>query len=81
MEETTIATIEKSQTSDIRIRLVEFHGRPYLDIRTYVAGDAVARIPTRKGIAIPTKLVAAVADALNGAVARLSDDPADEIAA
>ena len=78
MEDTTIATIDKNQTSDIRIRLVEFHGKSNLDIRTFVVADAVDRIPTRKGIAIPPKLLRRVIEALNEAAAQLSDEPVAE---
>lgn len=67
MEETTIATIERSTTSDIRVRLVEFGGKPFIDVRTFVVADAVDRVPTRKGIAIPPAMLGEVIEALQDA--------------
>ena len=67
MEETTIATIERSKTSDIRVRLVEFGGKPFIDVRTFVVVDAVDRVPTRKGIAIPPAMLDEVIEALQEA--------------
>lgn len=49
-DEICIATIERSKTSEIRVRLVEFGGRPFVDLRNFVVSDAVERVPTRKGI-------------------------------
>lgn len=67
MDETTIATIERSKTSEIRVRLAEFHDKTYVDIRTFVVADATERVPTKKGIAVPPpllpELIAAVQDA------------------
>ncbi len=64
-----IATIERSKASDVRVRLVEFGGRPFVDLRTFVDGDADERVPTRKGIAIPPALVGQVIEALRKAEA------------
>ncbi len=65
--EICVATIERSKTSDIRVRLVEFGGRPFVDLRTFVVVDAVERVPTRKGIAIPPALLGEVIAALEKA--------------
>ena len=70
MDETTIATIERSKTSDIRVRLVEFGGKLFVDVRTFVVVDAVDRVPTRKGIAIPPALLDEVIEALQEAALR-----------
>ncbi len=42
MDEELIASIERSKSSDIRVRLVEFGGRPFGDVRTFVDGDGDA---------------------------------------
>ncbi len=34
-----IVRIERSNTADIRVRLVEFGGKPFVDVRTSVDGD------------------------------------------
>ncbi len=67
MDETTIATIERSKTSEIRVRLLEFHDKPYVDIRMFVVVDAAERVPTKKGIAVPPALVGDVIAALQDA--------------
>ena len=55
--ESTIAVIPKNRTQDLRIRLVEFHDKPFIDIRTFVVVDATERVPTQKGIAVPPRLL------------------------
>ena len=56
-KETLVATIEKGRTQDIRVRLVEFHGKTYVDIRMFVVTDATEGVPTKKGIAVPPALL------------------------
>ncbi len=69
-ESKLIATIERSKTADIRIRLVEFGARPFVDVRNFVDdGNGGERIPTRKGIALPPALVGQVIEALRKAEA------------
>lgn len=53
-----IGIVQKNQFSDIRVRFAEYHGKRYLDVRTFVTADATGeRVPTRKGITLaPDKL-------------------------
>ena len=75
---TIIATIEKSATQDIRVRLAEFHGKTYIDVRVFVLGDAIDRIPTRKGIAIPPAVLGEVIAGLQEAQRMLEEEaPSD----
>jgi hypothetical protein len=68
MNEQTIVIIESSKSADVRIRFTEWHGRNYCDIRKFVTTDAAGeREPTRKGIAIPIKLLGEVIEALHEA--------------
>ncbi len=68
MSDETISIIERGKTADIRVRLMNWHGRDYCDIRTFVSADATGeREPTRKGIAIPIKLLDDVIEALHEA--------------
>lgn len=69
--ETTIATIPKNKTQDVRVGLVEFHDRPFVDIRVFVVADATERVPTRKGIAIPPGLLPELIEALRAAEAEM----------
>ena len=86
MDEATIAVIEKTRTQDLRVRLVEFHGKTYVDVRTFVVADATERVPTKKGIAVPPdllpKLIAALqATEREAKAARLVEEPVEEKAA
>ncbi len=40
--EICVAKIERNKATDIRMRLVEFGGRPFGDVRTFVDGDGDA---------------------------------------
>ena len=68
MNDLTISIIESSKSADVRIRFTEWHGRNYCDVRKFVTtGAAGEREPTRKGIAIPIKLLGEVIEALHEA--------------
>ena len=59
MDEMLVGILEKSKTQDLRARLTEYHGRPYLDLRTFVVVDATdERVPTRKGLTVPVTKIA-----------------------
>lgn len=51
MDDVTIAIIEKSQTSDTRVRLTTFHNKTYIDIRQFVPADAQGHRRPDKAIA------------------------------
>ena len=53
MDEKTVAVIDRDNTSDIRVRLADFHGRRCVDIRVFAKGDGFHRVPAKKGIAVP----------------------------
>ena len=64
---TLIATLPKSRREEVRVRLGEYHGHRFADVRIYVDAPqadraTLGRIPTRKGIAVP---VAALPDLIN----------------
>ncbi len=70
MDEIKIGIIEKSRTSDLRARLVTYHGSEYLDLRTYVVFDASdERSPTKKGITCPVSLIPELRELLEQAEA------------
>ena len=72
--ERIVAIIEKNTTSDVRVRLIEFRGRQYIDVRLYVVVDAVDRSPTKKGISIRPNMLANIIEALKDAKAKLMAD-------
>ena len=57
MEEQLIGSIEKNATEAICVRLVEFHDRPFIDIRVFATTDATGKVPTRKGVAVRPDLI------------------------
>ena len=63
--ETTITIIERGKTVDMRVRFMNWHGKDYCDIRTFVTSGATGdRVPTRKGIAVPVGLLPELIEAL-----------------
>ena len=57
MEE-TIAVIEKNRSQDVRVRLTEWQGRDFIDIRLFTTADASGeRVPTRKGVSLSIPLL------------------------
>ncbi len=53
MEEHLIGSIEKNRTEEFRVRLVEFHDRPFIYIRVFATMDATDKGPTRKCLRRP----------------------------
>lgn len=55
--ERIVAVLDRGPTQQIQIRLNEFKGRRYLDLRTfYLDEDGETWKPTRKGVSIPVEL-------------------------
>ena len=70
MDERLIATIPKNSTETFRVRLVEFHDRPFVDLRVFATSDATGeQVPTKKGVAIHPGKLGAVIEALQQAEA------------
>ena len=66
--ETTITIIERGKTVDMRVRFMNWHGKDYCDIRTFVTSGATTdRVPSRKGIAVPVGLLPELIAALQKA--------------
>lgn len=56
-DEQLIAVLSRSPTQQIQVRLNEFKGKRYLDLRTfYFDEDEEVYKPTRKGVSIPVEL-------------------------
>ena len=68
-DEIEIARVETGSTTDIRIRLSEWHGKHYADVRKFITSTADERSPTRKGVAIPVERLDDVINGLNEAKA------------
>ena len=63
MMETTVATIRKNASQEIRISLSEYKGHNLINIRTWVHCDGELR-PTQKGIALCRDRLPQLIDAL-----------------
>ena len=70
MDDVLIAEIEKSKSETIRVRLVEFHSRQFLDVRAFYTKDDGLLAPTKKGVAIPLDTAADVIEGLRAGLAK-----------
>jgi hypothetical protein len=67
--ETPIATITKNSTENLCVRLNEYRGSFFVDLRVFVGGkgDNTEPVPTKKGVSLRidklNELMAALADA------------------
>lgn len=72
--EIDIATVPKNSREEVRIRLSEYHGKPFVDLRIFAefGDDAQGRKPTKKGLAVSVSriddLIAALGRAKSEAV-------------
>ena len=57
-DDIVIGQIQKTSTQDLRVALGTYKGRKFLDLRLYIPGDAVERVPTKKGVTIPISKIA-----------------------
>jgi hypothetical protein len=65
-----IAVINRGQTQQIQLRVSEFKGKNYIDLRTYYFDEKDESFkPTRKGISIPVELY----EDLKAAIAKVED--------
>jgi len=70
-----VASLPMGPKAELRLSLDSFNGKPRLDIRTwadYAAGPVNGRGPTKKGVGVPLRDLAAFADAVReaGAMAK-----------
>jgi len=77
-QEKTLNVIDKGIGGQIHVRLSEFKGRHYLDIRNFYETDDGEWKPTRKGISIPVEFFVEVLDALNEAKPEVEKLAAEE---
>ncbi len=55
-QEVLVQAIEKGLGDRIHVRVSQFKGRVYLDIRNFYEDDAGEWKPTRKGVSVPVEL-------------------------
>ena len=73
----TIAVLEKNTREAAHVRILEYHGRRFVDLRVF-SGSDVKPLPTKKGLAFPVEQTPALIEALGRvgeAVYGAEDDP------
>ncbi len=60
---TTIAVLEKNTRQTVHVRILEYHGRRFVDLRVF-SGNGNKPLATKKGLAFPVEQVPALIDAL-----------------
>ncbi len=60
---TTIAVLEKNTRQTVHVRILEYHGRRFVDLRVF-SGTADRPLATKKGLAFPVEQVPALIEAL-----------------
>lgn len=69
-EDSLIGIVEKNRAQDVRVRLVEYNAKSYLDVRVFVTVDATGdRVPTRKGVALAVEKIAELRELIEKAEA------------
>lgn len=66
-QELVVAELERGPDQKIVIRKTEFRGKSYLDIRHFFHTEAGEWLPTKRGIAVPWELRAALVEAIHRA--------------
>ena len=72
----TIAVLEKNTRETVHVRILEYHGRPFVDLRVF-NGNGNRPLATKKGLAFPVDQVPALIEALER-VGEAADGAADD---
>ncbi len=59
----TIAVLDKNTRETVHVRILEYHGRRFVDLRVF-SKNGDKPLPTKKGLAFPVEQVPALIDAL-----------------
>jgi len=62
-----ITVFKKNLFEEVRVKLVNWKGQDYLDVRVWFKGDADEFFPTKKGLTIGVELIPKFLDALQEA--------------
>jgi len=68
----TIATIPRTDRTEVRVRLTAYRGQPLIDLRLYFRTKEGEWLPTRKGCAFPPAELPGLLAALETAHGELS---------
>lgn len=63
-QEVLVRSIERGLGDRIHVRVSQFKGRVYLDVRNFYEDEAGEWKPTRKGVSIPVEFYGELMDAL-----------------
>ncbi len=59
----TIVVLEKNARENVHCRVLEYHGRRFVDLRVF-SGSDTRPLPTKKGLAFPVEQLPALIEAL-----------------
>ncbi len=59
----TVAVLEKNARETVHVRILEYHGRRFVDLRVF-GGNVNRPLATKKGLAFPVEQVPALIEAL-----------------
>ncbi len=59
----TIAVLEKNTRETVHVRILEYHGRRFVDLRVF-SGSTARPLATKKGLAFPVEQLPALIEAL-----------------
>ena len=59
----TIAVLEKNSRETVHVRILEYHGRRFVDLRVF-SGSDTRPLPTKKGLVFPVEQLPALIEAL-----------------
>lgn len=66
-----VATVPKNSREELRVRIAEYRGHTYADVRLFAGMGGEDRVPTGKGVTIAPERLDDVLDALRGARAEM----------
>ena len=70
-QEVLVRAIDRGLGDRIHVRVSQFKGRVYLDVRNFYEDDAGEWKPTRKGVSVPVEFYAELMDALVAAKSQI----------
>jgi flagellin-like hook-associated protein FlgL len=67
-----IATVPKNSREELRVRVAEYRGHTYADLRTFVDSNGPDMVPTQKGVTVAPERIDALIQALTDARAEMA---------
>ena len=68
MEDQVISRFRKNTREEIQVRIREYQGRRFVDIRIFAGGRGQETVPTKKGVAVPIEIFGDFQNAVDDAM-------------